>query len=104
MRRLGMCSVRFPDNLIDGTAMRRLIFSLGLVAGLIGLDAVSVRAADVAAAVKVIRAVENEGRGNKEATAAWRELAKSPASDLPAILAGFDGANPLAVNYLRSAA
>jgi hypothetical protein len=84
--------------------MRRLILGLGLAACLTGLDATFVRAADVAAAVKVIRAVENEGRGNKEATAAWRELAKSSAGDLPAILAGFDSANPLAVNYLRSAA
>ena len=51
-----------------------------------------------------IRAVEAEGRGNKEALVAWKELARGRAPDLPAIFLAFDGANPLAVNYLRSLA
>jgi hypothetical protein len=59
-------------------------------------------AADLDRNLRSIRAVESEGRGNKEAALAWRELAHSSAQDLPAIFLAFDGANPLAVNYLRS--
>jgi hypothetical protein len=59
-------------------------------------------AADVARNLDTIRAVAAEGRGNKEAATAWRELARGRAQDLPAIFLAFDGANPLAVNYLRS--
>jgi len=51
-----------------------------------------------------LRAVEAEGRGNKEALVAWKELSRGRAQDLPAIFGAFDGANPLAVNYLRSLA
>jgi len=50
-----------------------------------------------------IRSVAAEGDGNKEAGLAWRELVKNRAGALPEILAAFDEANPLAVNYLRSA-
>jgi hypothetical protein len=70
---------------------------------LIACTAASSRAADVSPLVRVIRAVESEGRGNREAIAAWRELAQCDAGQLPGILAAFDGANPLAINYLRSA-
>src|SRR4029077_18208292 len=61
-------------------------------------------AADLDRNLATIRAVESEGRGNKEALIAWRALARCRAQDLPAILQAFDGANPLAVNYLRSMA
>ena len=59
--------------------------------------------ADLERNIRTIRAVEAEGRGNQEAALAWRELARSGAPDLPAIFLAFDGANPLAANYLRSA-
>jgi hypothetical protein len=58
---------------------------------------------DLAKNLQTIRAVAAEGDGNKEAALAWRALVKSPARDIPGILAAFDEANPLAVNYLRSA-
>ncbi len=61
-------------------------------------------AADIEASIKAIRNVGPEGRGNVEASAAWKELAKSPIQDLTKVLAGFDGANPIAANWLRSAA
>ncbi len=61
-------------------------------------------AADIDAAVKTILNVGSEGKGNPEASAAWKELSKSPIEDLPRILAAFDNANPLAANWLRSAA
>lgn len=58
-------------------------------------------ATDLDRNLRTIRAVESEGRGNKEAALAWRELSHSSARDLPAIFLAFDGANPLVVNYLR---
>lgn len=61
-------------------------------------------AADFNASVKAILSVGPEGKGNAEASAAWKELAQTPASDLPKLLAAFDGASPLAANWLRSAA
>src|SRR5262245_6612877 len=56
---------------------------------------------EIATNLRTIRAVSSEGNGNKEAGLAWRELVKCPAQFLPEILAGFDEAHPLAVNYLR---
>lgn len=59
---------------------------------------------DLQSALKKLRAVEAEGKGNREATAAWQSLAKLEAAQLPDLLAGMDGAGPLAENWLRSAA
>ncbi len=50
-----------------------------------------------------IRAVGPEGQGNVAASAAWKALAAQDAAQLPAILAGMDDANELAVNWLRAA-
>lgn len=61
-------------------------------------------AAEFDANVKTILNVGPEGKGNVEATAAWKELAQSPIQELPRLLAAFDTANPLAANWLRSAA
>jgi hypothetical protein len=60
-------------------------------------------AAPVADALPAIRAVDHEGKGNAEAARAWRVLAAADAEALPEILAGMDGANPLAANWLRAA-
>src|SRR5579859_8139225 len=87
-----------------GAVMVRGRYGSGLVLGaLIFAATPTIRADDVADALRTIRSVAAEGSGNKEASAAWRELVKSSAQALPAILAAFDDANPLAVNYLRSA-
>ena len=59
--------------------------------------------ADEAGVVAAIRAVGREGAGNEAAAAAWKELARSDAGRLPAILAAMDGANPLAANWLATA-
>src|SRR5438045_1911532 len=64
----------------------------------------AVQAADLEDQIRTIRAVAAEGRGNQEAAAAWRELVRQRAKSLPEILAACDEANPIAVNYLRSAA
>jgi hypothetical protein len=54
-------------------------------------------------AIETLRSVGKEGKGNAEAAKAWKIAADAPASELPTLLAAFDGANPLAVNYLQSA-
>lgn len=61
-------------------------------------------AADFDAAVQAVRNIGPEGKGNVEASAALKELSQSPIQDLPRLLAAFDGATPLAANWLRSAA
>lgn len=61
------------------------------------------RAAEVAALLKTLRSVGSEGLGNAEASAAWKELSASDPAKLPQILAGLDGAEPLAANWIRAA-
>jgi hypothetical protein len=56
-----------------------------------------------AESIQVIRAVGPEGRGNEEAAAAWKELAAGDAATIPSLLAAMDGANDLALNWLRAA-
>jgi hypothetical protein len=60
-------------------------------------------AADVEPLLSRIKSVGGEGKGNDDAGQAWRELATRGPDALPAIFAGFDGAGPVAVNYLRAA-
>ncbi|GAB4150567.1 MAG: hypothetical protein Tsb009_25510 [Planctomycetaceae bacterium] len=60
-------------------------------------------AATPAELLKTIKAVQSEGKGNVAAQAAWRELVKSNVKTIPQILRAFDGASPLAVNWLQSA-
>ena len=60
-------------------------------------------AGDFEKSVAALRAVGGEGRGNEAAGRALRQLAKGGADTLPALLAGMDGANPFAANYLRGA-
>lgn len=68
------------------------------------LGLVSIAHADLSSSIEKLRAVDREGKGNAEATAAWKEIAKSDAGALTQILAGMNGANPLAENWLRVAA
>jgi hypothetical protein len=54
--------------------------------------------------IKTLRSVQPEGKGHREAMAAWQQLtAKASAENLPTILAGMDGAGPLSENWLRAA-
>src|SRR4029078_12554594 len=78
------------------------VFVCGAVALVPGF-ALTAPPEELAGQLRAIRAVAAEGNGNKEAGLAWRELSRSRAQDIPEILAAFDEANPLAVNYLRSA-
>lgn len=53
--------------------------------------------------LEALRAVQKEGQGNAEASKAWQEITKADASNLPEVLKGMNGANPLAENWLRAA-
>jgi len=63
----------------------------------------SARAAGLSESIAVIRAIGPEGKGNAEATAAWKNLSAAPVKELPTLLGAMDGANELALNWLRSA-
>ncbi len=61
-------------------------------------------AQELAPLVEALRQVGPQGKGHREATKAWADLTRQAGVDeLPSILAGMDGANPLAVNWLRAA-
>lgn len=62
---------------------------------------VAVFGQDIEQHLKHVRAVQREGHGHPAAIEAARQLQQLPASQLPRVLVGMDGANPLAVNWLR---
>lgn len=61
-------------------------------------------AADSSPQIRILRDVGPEGRGNAAASVALTELARLGADELPRILAGMNGADPVARNWLRAAA
>ena len=63
----------------------------------------SAESEDLKSAFHTIRQVGPEGKGSAEAAEAWKVLAKTPIEQLPLLLAGMDGANPLARNWIRAA-
>lgn len=83
----------------------RLTFMVLLVLALttLGIASAAEKESDLAPALAKLRAVGPKGAGHKEAGAAWKVVAQSPPQKLPDVLAAFDGANPLAENWLRSA-
>jgi len=60
-----------------------------------------IRAGTVEENIRAITAVEKNGRKHADAIAAVKELSKAPVESLPTVLRGFEGANPLAINWLR---
>lgn len=82
---------------------RRLAALAAVVCGLGSAAALAQAPASFDAAVGALRRVDHEGRGHAEATAAWPVVAGAGSAALPKILAAMDGANPLAVNWLRAA-
>ncbi|HZZ71669.1 MAG TPA: hypothetical protein VFE24_05410 [Pirellulales bacterium] len=70
-----------------------------------GLRSISAAAdsAELATAIKTVQSVGPKGAENVAAGRAWRQLAQAAPTELTTILAGFDGANPLAANYLSAA-
>ena len=61
------------------------------------------QAASIEENIQSIKSVDKFGKRHAEAKAAFNELSKRSASDLMTILQSFDGANPLAINWLRGA-
>ena len=59
--------------------------------------------ADLTSSIEKLRSVGREGSGNTDASGAWQEVVKTEASNLPAVLEGMNGANPLAENWIRAA-
>jgi len=82
--------------------MKRLLLLLLAAAAGTGF-AGAASSSRLAEPIQMIRAVGPEGRGNADATAAWRKLAAAEADALPAILSAMDGTNELALNWLRAA-
>jgi len=60
-------------------------------------------APDLAQHLAALRAVGAEGRGNADASRAWRQVSRAGATALPSILAAMDGAGPVSANWLRAA-
>ncbi|MGC3969967.1 MAG: hypothetical protein QM775_22360 [Pirellulales bacterium] len=84
--------------------LRRLsavVLSIALVAA--SHDLPLAAADEVSDGVAVLLAVGPEGKGHREAQAAWKTVAAAPAARLPEMLAALDRAGPLAANWLRSA-
>jgi len=61
----------------------------------------SASAVEVRPLIEKIRDVGPQAAGHAEAMHAFQQLARADADQIPALLAGMDGANPLAVNWIR---
>lgn len=61
------------------------------------------RGADLSPHLETLRAVGPEGLGNEKAAASFKALSQAEVASLPQILAGLDGASPLAANWIRAA-
>ncbi len=76
---------------------------IGVAACWMAISAAVVAGAELEPLLARLRAVGPNGAGHREAAQAWAELARADAARLPEILKGFDGAGPLAANWLRAA-
>lgn len=59
---------------------------------------------EVGPSLKTLRAVGSHGKGHRDAAAAWKTVAQADVTQLPEILAGMQGADALAQNWIRAAA
>lgn len=60
-------------------------------------------AADLKQALDTLKSVKKLGEGNVAASAAWKTVAQAPPSQLLVVLAAMNDAQPLALNWIRSA-
>ena len=60
-------------------------------------------AASIDENIRTIKLVDKNGQNHAQAIVAVKELSSASAEKLPVILKGFEGANPLAANWLRGA-
>jgi len=58
---------------------------------------------DLAASLRKLRSVAAEGKGNEEAARAWKSVVSRGPDALIPVLAAFDGVDPRAANWLRTA-
>jgi hypothetical protein len=65
--------------------------------------ACTAHAGDLSKPIEALRSVQKEGEGNEAAGKAWQEIVKADAANLPEVLKGMNGANPLAENWIRAA-
>ncbi|MBC8354259.1 MAG: hypothetical protein H8E66_19875 [Planctomycetes bacterium] len=86
--------------------MKRIKVLAALVASLLTISLTefgSAEQVDVEAFAAKLRAVGPKGEGHADASSAWQALAKADADQLPAILAGMQGAGRLSENWFRAA-
>jgi len=81
----------------------RLGFRASVAACCMGLSITAAMGAEIEPLLAKLRAVGPNGAGHREATRAWSALARADAAQLPQVLAGLDGAGPLAANWIRTA-
>lgn len=62
---------------------------------------ISVNAASIDENIRMIKAVEKNGQNHLQAIKAVKDLSKASVDSLPVVLKSFEGANPLAINWLR---
>jgi hypothetical protein len=79
-------------------------FSFVIITSLVAASACRAEDDELAPLLKTIQAVDKEAKGHREAATAWKKLVQADAAALPAVLVALDDANPLAANWLRSAA
>ncbi len=82
------------------TLLKTLVPSTLIVA----LACSALHAADISAGIEKIRQAGPKNAGQQQAVAGWKEVSQADVEQLPQILAGMDGANRLATNWLRAAA
>lgn len=86
-----------------GACARWILFATSVLVLPRALEARDTKPENLESALSVIRAVGPEGQGNVAAATAWRKLADADFSAVVKILAAMDGANDLALNWLRTA-
>jgi len=77
--------------------------ALAGLAAFLSLRLCAAAPSDTTDAIKTIRAIGTEGRGNAQASAAWKQLAAGDLGHLTTLLAGMDGADDLVANWFRAA-
>lgn len=83
---------------------KRMFVRMGtmvLTASVLSIGAATAPAATPKELLETIKQVGRAGQGNVEAAKALQELTQQNAEVLPEILSSFEGASPLAINWLR---
>ncbi|MDA1050013.1 MAG: hypothetical protein O3C40_05980 [Planctomycetota bacterium] len=86
--------------------MKQSTIVAAVAAGFLAISLIEFSSAeqvDVEALAVKLRSVGPKGEGHAEAAQAWQAIAKADADQLPAILAGMQGAGKLSENWFRAA-